>query len=66
MSRIKTELKKYRENAGLTQKELAEKVGVRRETISHLEKNRYNPSLELAMELAQVFNISVEMLFRLN
>lgn len=65
MSRIETTLKAFREEEKLTQRELAEKVGVRRETIVHLENNRYNPSLELAMELAQVFNVSVETLFKL-
>lgn len=65
MSRIETTLKIFREDAKLTQRELAEKVGVRRETIVHLENNRYNPSLELAMTLAQTFNVSVETLFKL-
>lgn len=65
MGRIETVLKEYREITGITQKELAERVGVRRETIVHLENNRYNPSLELAMELARVFNVEVEVLFRL-
>jgi len=49
----------------MTQKELAEKVGVRRETIVHLEKNKYNPSLELALYISKVFNSLVENLFRL-
>lgn len=65
MAKIETVLKEYRENAGFTQKELAEKVGVRRETIVHLEKNKYNPSLELALEIAQIFEVPVETLFKL-
>lgn len=65
MGRIETVLKEYREKKGLTQKELAEMVGVRRETIVHLENNKYNPSLELAMTLAMVFEVSVEVLFKL-
>lgn len=65
MGKIETTLKEYREKSGLTQKELAEKVGVRRETIVHLEKNKYNPSLELALEICNVFDVSVETLFRL-
>ena len=39
-------------------------MGVRRETIVNLEKGRYNPSLKLAMDLAKVFHVSVEELFR--
>ncbi|MCA5013975.1 MULTISPECIES: helix-turn-helix transcriptional regulator [unclassified Enterococcus] len=65
MGKIETTLKQYREEKGLTQKELAEKVGVRRETILHLENNRYNPSLELALEIASVFDVTVETLFKL-
>lgn len=65
MANIETNLKEYRENMGLTQKELAEKVGVRRETIVHLEKNKYNPSLELALEIAQLFDVPVEKMFKL-
>lgn len=59
-----TKLKKYRERDGLKQAELAERVGVRRETIVNLEKGRYNPSLKLAMDLAGVFHVPVEELFR--
>ena len=46
-------------NAG----DLAEKVGVRRETIIRLEKGQYNPSLKLAMDIAKVFGVSVEDIF---
>ena len=59
-----TKLKEYRERDGLKQAELAEQVGVRRETIVNLEKGRYNPSLKLAMDLAGVFRTTVEALFR--
>ena len=47
----------------LKQSELAELVGVRRETIINLERGRYNPSLKLAMDLAKVFHVTVEELF---
>lgn len=59
-----TKLKEYRERDGLKQADLAERVGVRRETIVNLEKGRYNPSLKLAMDLAGVFHVPVEELFR--
>ena len=57
---------KIRENRillGISQEDLANKVGVRRETISRLEKGQYNPSLKLAMDVAKVLNKSVEELF---
>ena len=58
-----TKLKEYRERDDLKQAELAELVGVRRETIVNLEKGKYNPSLKLAMDIAQVFHTTVEELF---
>ena len=59
-----TQIKEYREQRKMTQGELAALVGVRRETIVHLENGRYNPSLKLAMEIAKVFGAAVEELFR--
>lgn len=64
-SKIETNLKEVREAYGMTQQDLADHVGIRRETIVHLENNRYNPSLEMALKIAQVFNKQVEELFRL-
>jgi len=58
-----TRIREYRENAGMKQAELADKVNVRRETIVHLENGRYNPSLKLAMDIAAVFGVLVEDLF---
>ena len=58
-----TRAKEHREKAGLKQNELAELVNIRRETIVHLENGRYNPSLKLAMDIAKVFQVSVEELF---
>ena len=60
---LKNRVKEYREKTGLKQNELAELVKVRRETIVHLENGRYNPSLKLAMDIAKVFQVSVEELF---
>lgn len=56
-------LKKYRKDKNMSQAELAERVGVRRETISLLEKAKYNPSLRLAMSIAAVLCVTVEELF---
>ena len=61
--RLETRLREYRQARGLDQAELAALVGVRRETIGRLEKGQYNPSLKLAMDLAQVFGVQVEDLF---
>lgn len=60
---LSTKLKEYRESNGLKQADLAELVGVRRETIVNLEKGKYNPSLKLAMDIAKVFHTTVEELF---
>ena len=59
-----TRIKDYREQRKMTQGELAALVGVRRETIVHLENGRYNPSLKLAMDIAGVFGTTVEELFQ--
>lgn len=56
-------IKEFRAKYNLTQDELAKKVNVRRETIVFLEKNKYNPSLQLAHDLACVFNVPIETLF---
>ncbi len=60
---MKTRIKEYRARYDLTQKELADKVGVRRETIVFLEKGKYNPSLKLAYKIAKVFKTTIETLF---
>ena len=64
-SKIITNLKSVRESTGMTQQELADLIGMRRETILNLENKRYNPSLEMALKIAQVFNLKVEDLFEL-
>jgi putative transcriptional regulator len=58
-----TRMKELRSARGLTQEELAERVGVRRETVIFLEKGKYNPSLRLAYRTAQVLGTTVEELF---
>ena len=60
---LETRIREYRERAGMKQSDLAEAVGVRRETVVHLENGRYNPSLKLAMDIAKVFGVTVEDLF---
>ena len=59
-----TNIKEHRERLGMTQNDLAKAVGVRRETIVHLENGKYYPSLILAMDIASFFESTVETLFR--
>lgn len=56
-------LKKYRLLKDLTQEQLAEKVGVRRETIMRLEAGKYNPSLKLAIDISRVVEVPIEEIF---
>jgi putative transcriptional regulator len=58
-------IKELRARNNLTQMDLARKVGVRRETIVFLEKDRYNPSLKLAYDIAQEFGLPIEEVFLL-
>lgn len=60
---LKTRMLEFRKAMNLQQAELAEMVGVRRETIGKLENGRYNPSLKLAMDIAKVFGKTVEEVF---
>lgn len=61
---LHTKIKEYRTRLNIKQSNLAEIVGVRRETIVRLEKGLYNPSLKLAMDIAKVFGTTVEELFQ--
>ncbi len=56
-------LKKYRQLKELTQEQLAEIVGVRRETIMRLESGKYNPSLKLAVAISRAVNTPIEEIF---
>jgi len=56
-------LKKYRQLAELTQDELAQIVGVRRETIIRLESAKYNPSLKLAIDISRAVKTPIEDIF---
>lgn len=60
---LETRIKELRGSRNMDQMELATLVGVRRETIGRLEKGLYNPSLKLAMDIAQVFGLTVEEVF---
>lgn len=60
---INNQVNGYRTKRGLTQEELAQKVGVTRQTIIAIERGNYTPSVLLALKLAEVFSVSVEKLF---
>lgn len=63
MAEFTCNLKQYRLLKGLTQEQLADLVGVRRETIMRLEKAQYNPSLKLAVDISRAVDAPIEVLF---
>jgi putative transcriptional regulator len=65
MPTLENSLRMHRARLALTQEELAERVGVRRQTILAIEKRRYLPSALLAFQLARALGIGVDELFRL-
>jgi putative transcriptional regulator len=60
---IKTRIKELRARYNLTQDELADQVGVTRQTLLYLEKGKYNPSLLLAYKVAKILRSSIEEVF---
>ena len=63
---MKNTVKVERAILDITQEELAFKIGVSRQTINSIEKNRYVPSTVLALKLSQVFNKPVNSFFSLD
>jgi len=60
---MKNRIKVQRAIHDLTQADLAEKIGVSRQTINAMEKNKYVPSTVLALKIAQLFKIPLEEIF---
>ncbi|MEH7177579.1 helix-turn-helix transcriptional regulator [Neobacillus vireti] len=60
---LETKIREFRAKNNMNQETLASLVGVRRETIGHLERGNYNPSLKLAWDIAKIFNVAIEELF---
>lgn len=60
---MKTRIKELRARHNLTQEQLADKVGVRRETILFIESGKYNPSLKLAFQIARALDSKIEEVF---
>ncbi len=63
MNGLRTRIKELRARYDLTQEDLAKKVGVRRETILFIEKGNYNPSLNLAHDIAKALHSTIDELF---
>lgn len=62
---VQNRVKELRERRGWTQVDLAEAVGVSRQSISSIERNRYVPSLQLALSFARVFGCPTDEIFAL-
>ncbi len=60
---MKNQLEELRRQHAIRQEDLAQALGVSRQTIISLEKGKYNPSLALAFKLARYFNLSIEDIF---
>ena len=63
--RMKNKIKQLRKSVGLRQEDLANLLGVSRQTIIAIENNKYNPTLQLAMKLAKLLKTPVEGIFTL-
>ncbi|MFK4834709.1 helix-turn-helix transcriptional regulator [Microbacterium sp. ZW T2_14] len=62
-TRVTNSIRAVREAAGITQAELARRVGVTRQTLIAIEQGRYSPTLELAFQLSRAFGVSLDDLF---
>lgn len=63
---MKNNIKQLRKQAGLRQEDMANQLGVPRQTIIAIENDKYNPTLELAMKIARLLNKNVEDIFFLD
>ena len=62
-TKVTNDIRAIRERAGLTQAELAGRVGVTRQTLIAIEQGRYSPTLELAFQISRVFGVSLDDVF---
>ena len=60
---MKNQIKEFRENKGWSQGKLAELCNVSRQTINAIENNKYDPSLQLAFDIARTLGVTLEKLF---
>jgi putative transcriptional regulator len=66
MRKLHNKIRMHRADQRMSQQELADKVGVRRETIGSLENEKYNPSLQLALLIAEELHVPIQELFQLS
>lgn len=62
-SRIRNNIRDLRAEAGLTQQDLADLIGVTRQTVNAIEGDKYSPTLEAAFRIAEVFKVPLESVF---
>ena len=63
-TRVTNTIRALREDAGLTQAELARRIGVTRQTLIAIEQGRYSPSLELAFQISREFGVGLDTVFQ--
>jgi len=63
--KVLSDIREFRKRAGFTQEELADALGVSRQTIISIERGRYVPSLPLALKIAKFFGCSTDDMFKL-
>ena len=61
---VTNSIRSRREEAGITQADLAGRIGVTRQTLIAIEQGRYSPTLELAFQLARAFEVGIDDLFQ--
>ena len=63
--KIKNQVREHREKKEITQEQLSRELDVSRQTVNSIENGKYNPSLELALKMAEAFDTEVEEIFQL-
>lgn len=63
-TKVTNSIRMHREEAGLTQAELARRIGVTRQTLIAIERGRYSPTLELAFQIAREFRVDIDAVFQ--
>lgn len=62
-TKVTNSIRAVREGAGMTQADLAKRIGVTRQTLIAIEQGKYSPTLELAFQISRVFGLSLDDLF---
>ena len=64
MAGLRNSVRELRAERGMTQQDLADKIGVTRQTVIAIEQDKYSPSLETAFKIAMVFGVPLEVVFQ--